>query len=71
MDPSVISPYPSLEALGSSSSEYSEREDAGDPDVEVPKADGAENREEARRLRGPSTSQSEVRPQSRNVFLST
>ena len=35
------------------------------------KADGAENREEARRLRGPSTSQSEVRPQSRNVFLST
>ena len=80
MEPSVISPYPSLEALGSSSSSDSgdaARRSAVDPPRSGFCGVGGDNvhvvaaTPDARRLRGPSTSQSEVRPQFRNVFLST
>ena len=80
MDPSVISPYPSLDALGSSSGA------SGASETERSAASFAAPRSsrfcgvggdvdaapvDARRARGPSTSQSEVSPQFRNVFLST
>lgn len=78
MEPSVISPYPSLDALGSSSSSDSgalARHSAVDPPRSgfcgVGGDVGVAAPPDAQRLRGPSTSQSEVRPQFRNVFLST
>mmetsp|Transcript_21860 Transcript_21860/g.54047 ORF Transcript_21860/g.54047 Transcript_21860/m.54047 type:complete len:254 (+) Transcript_21860:2123-2884(+) len=90
MDPSVISPYPSLAAFGSSSSSAAQQ--APTPASSSPEGlpppwptflsspwlclqtgnpSSPEAAAEARRLRGPSTSQSEVRPQLRNDFLST
>ena len=78
MEPSVISPYPSLDALGSSSSSDSgalARHSAVDPPRSgfcgVGGDVGVAAPPDARRLRGPSTSQSDVSPQFRKVFLST
>ena len=81
MDPSVISPYPSLDALGSSSGATgaSETEGSRPASFAAPRpsrfcgvgGDVDAAPVDARRARGPSTSQSEVSPQFRNVFLST